>query len=88
MGFGVDDGPLAERAFVDWRNRIFRLWFKWWVSVQEGRKCFVVQWGLTDTLSASQLRRRWVYAVQLPSKSCCFAAIFTPENSRGSVKQA
>src|SRR4030095_11122912 len=34
------------------RSTGFSPWLKRWVLVQEGRKCFIFQEGLTDTLSA------------------------------------
>jgi hypothetical protein len=52
-GIFVDDGPLAEQFVVRGEIAIFRPWLKWWVSVWKSRKCFVFQWGLTDSLSAS-----------------------------------
>jgi hypothetical protein len=54
-GIFVDDGPLAEQFVVRGEIAIFRPWLKWWVSVWKSRKCFVFQWGLTDTLSAALL---------------------------------
>jgi hypothetical protein len=56
-GIFVDDGPLAEQFVVRGEIAIFRPWLKWWVSVWKSRKCFVFQWGLTDTLSASLAER-------------------------------
>jgi hypothetical protein len=45
-----------------WLNRLllaakshFGPWLKRWILVREDRKCFIFQWGLTDTLSAAAL---------------------------------
>jgi 2,4-dienoyl-CoA reductase-like NADH-dependent reductase (Old Yellow Enzyme family) len=40
-------------GFFRRRNPIWRPQFKWWVLTRGGRKCFIFQGGLTDTLSAA-----------------------------------
>jgi len=47
----VANRPLAHQTLSEAKLH-FRPQLKWWVLVQEGRKCFIFQWGLTGSLSA------------------------------------
>jgi hypothetical protein len=49
-------------------RRFFRLLPKSWVLVWKGRKCFIFQRGLTDTLSARLPARRFLRAIFLAMK--------------------
>ena len=37
------DGHWAGQAFVEGKSHFFRPQLKWWVLVQEGRKCLILQ---------------------------------------------
>ena len=53
------DVTLGEQAFIEGEIALSGRSSSGWVLAQEGRKCFIFQWRLTVTLSATRLRLRY-----------------------------